>query len=75
MINQYVNEGGIYIGVSAGSVAASGEYKDGLRFIENVIDVHCEQGTENGVVNSQDAIYLTDNQAIYITDEQSIIFE
>ena len=75
VIDKYIESGGIYIGVSAGSVCASGKYKDGLVFIENVLDVHCDNGTPNGVINSSDNIYLTDNQAIYINDDEKIIFE
>lgn len=75
VIDKYIENGGIYIGVSAGSVCASGKYKDGLVFIENVLDVHCDNGTPNGVINSSDNIYLTDNQAIYINDDEKIIFE
>lgn len=75
VIDKYIENGGIYIGVSAGSLCASGKYKDGLRFIENILDVHCDKGSPNGVIKSIDDIFLTDNQAIYINDKESIIFE
>ena len=75
VIDKYIENGGIYIGVSAGSVCASGKYSDGLGFIENVLDVHCDKGTSIGVINSSDDIYLTDNQAIFIDDNEKIIFE
>ena len=75
VIDKYLENGGIYIGVSAGSVCASGKYKDGLGFIENVLDVHTDNGTNDGVINSNDDIYLTDNQAIFISDNEKIIFE
>lgn len=75
VIDKYIENGGIYIGVSAGSVCASGKYKDGLDFIENVLDVHCDKGTSVGIINSSDDIYLTDNQAIFIDDNEKIIFE
>jgi peptidase E len=75
VIDKYIENGGIYIGVSAGSVCASGKYKDGLGFIENVLDVHSDKGTSNGVINSSDDIYLTNNQAIFIDDNEKIIFE
>ena len=75
VIDKYIENGGIYIGVSAGSVCASGKYKDGLGFIENKLDVHCDKGTPNGVINSNDDIYLTDNRAIFINDAEKIIFE
>ncbi len=75
VIDKYIENGGIYIGVSAGSVCASGKYKDGLGFIGNRLDVHCDNGTSNGIINSNDDIYLTNNQAIFINDNEKIIFE
>lgn len=75
IMDKYIENGGIYIGVSAGSVCASGKYKDGLGFIENILDVHCNKGTPNGVINSTDDIYLTDNQAIFIDENEKVIFE
>lgn len=74
-IDKYIENGGIYIGVSAGSVCAGGKYENGLGFIENKLDVHCDVGTPNGVINSTSDIFLTDNQAIFINGEEKIIFE
>ena len=75
VVNKFINNGGIYIGVSAGSIATSGNYEDNLEFIKNKLDVHCEKGSKNGVIVNDDAINLTDNQAIYINDEKMVIFE
>lgn len=75
VINNYVNNGGIYIGVSAGSVATSGKYEQNIGFINNVLDVHCEEGTLNGKVTNNDKINLTNNQAIIINDDEIRIFE
>ena len=75
VIDKYIENGGIYIGVSAGSICASGNNKDGLRLIENIIDVHCDKGTPNGIINNAEDIYLTDNQAILIEDNKKTIFE
>ena len=75
VMDKYIENGGIYIGVSAGSVCASGNYDNGLKLLENKLDVHCDEGSDNGVINSTDEIFLTDNQAIYINDKESIIFE
>jgi dipeptidase E len=71
----YTNQGGIYIGVSAGSICASGAYQNGLGFIDNIIDAHCENGSPNGPITTTDDIFLTDNQAIFITDTEKVIFE
>ncbi|MBQ3408102.1 MAG: Type 1 glutamine amidotransferase-like domain-containing protein [Clostridia bacterium] len=74
-INKYLNNGGIYVGVSAGSVCASGKYENGLGFMNNILDVHCDVGTNNGKIESDDKICLTNNQAIFINDNGMEIFE
>ena len=75
VIDRYIENGGVYVGVSAGSVCASGVYPNGLDFIKNELVVHCDKGTANGVIQNNDCIYLTNNQAIYINDSENIIFE
>ena len=62
---------GIYIGVSAGSIAA----QKALKLIENEIDVHCKYGSENKIITPNKPINLTDNQAIYISETEKYIFE
>lgn len=74
-IDKYLEQGGIYIGVSAGSVAASGNYIEGLNFIKNKIHVHCDKRQENQVINNLDDIYLTDDQAILILNDKTTIIE
>ncbi|MBP3920998.1 MAG: Type 1 glutamine amidotransferase-like domain-containing protein [Bacilli bacterium] len=75
VIDKYIEQGGIYIGVSAGSICTSGKYKNGLGFIKNILDVHCDNGSNNGIINSTNNIYLTNNQAIFIDDNGITIFE
>ncbi len=75
VMDNYVENGGIYIGVSAGSVAASGNYQNGLCFIQNNLNVHCKSGTKNGIITTNDEILLTDNQALLIDGNENIIFE
>ncbi len=75
IIDKYIENGGIYIGVSAGSIVASGNYNNGLCFIENNLDVHCEVETENGIINTNKDIFLTDSQAILIDGNKIIIFD
>lgn len=52
IVDKYIDNGGIYIGVSAGSVCTSGKYENGLGFIKNVLDVHCELGSPNGDITT-----------------------
>lgn len=75
LLDGYIENGGIYIGVSAGSIAASGNYQNSLCLIKNNLDVHCENGTENGIITTDNDILLTDNQAIFINGRENIIFE
>ena len=74
-VEKYIENGGIYIGVSAGSVCASGKYENGLGFIKNVLDVHCDVGADNGKILGNEKICLTNNQAIFIDDNNMTIFE
>ena len=75
LVEKYLDNGGIYIGVSAGSVCASGKYQNGLNFIKNILDVHCDIGSSNGSITTSDKICLTNNQAIFINDSDMEIFE
>lgn len=75
VVDEYILNGGIYIGVSAGSVATCGKYKNSLNFIDNIINVHCDTGTKCGKITTDDNIYLTNSQAILITDDGASIIE
>ena len=75
VLESYLSNGGIYIGVSAGSVAASGTYPNGLAFLPNRLNVHCEVGSSSGKITSEDPTFLTNNQAILITDQEITILE
>ena len=75
LVEKYLDNGGIYIGVSAGSVCASGKYQNVLDFIKNILDVHCYIGSPNGSITTSDKICLTNNQAIFISDGGMEIFE
>lgn len=75
IIDRYIENGGIYIGVSAGSIVACGNYQNGLCLIENKLNVHYDNGSENGIITNNNDIYLTDNQAIFNDGNESIIFE
>lgn len=68
-IQEYLKKGGIYVGVSAGTIAAQA-----LNLIKNEIDVHCENESENKEVTTE-PIYLTDDQALLIKDNEKYIFE
>lgn len=69
VLNPTVENGLFYIGISAGSMVAAGNFKDGLGYIKNHITVHCECGSECGVVENDEDICLTDEQAIWISGD------
>jgi dipeptidase E len=75
VINSYIDNGGCYIGVSAGSIAASGKYENSLDFIKNVIDVHCKVGDPAGIIKKDSIVNLTNSQAILITDDELRVIE
>ncbi|MDD4495929.1 MAG: Type 1 glutamine amidotransferase-like domain-containing protein [Eubacteriales bacterium] len=64
----YVDNGGIYVGVSAGSIVASGNMPDGLGYLKASINVHMEVGSASDVFNNDviTHIDLTNNQAVLI---------
>lgn len=74
-VEEYLRNGGIYIGISAGSVATSETYPNGLNFISNKLEVHCEKGSQIGSIVDNETIYLTNSQAIMIMDEEKSIIE
>lgn len=63
---------GIYLGVSAGSIALSG---NGLGVLKSSLSVHQETGTSLGVFqdDSTNEIALTDAQAICISEDGTLV--
>jgi len=70
-----VESGLFYIGISAGSMVAAGNFQTGLRYIENNIVVHCEQGTACGEIEQDKDIYLTNEQAVWIKGDCSCVIQ
>jgi len=76
-LKKFLDNGGVYVGVSAGSVALSQNLPDNLGYINCTLNVHAEEGAECGYLNTNDCpnIKLTDNQAIIIIDNNITIIE
>ena len=68
LLAQAVDDGLFYIGVSAGSMVAAGNFENGLGFLKNPVIPHCLQGLPCGNVPENGEISLTDKQAVWITD-------
>ena len=70
-LDEFINNGGIYVGVSAGSMVATNNLPDSLKYINCTLSVHTSIGTKNGIINTTENphIDLTDNHAILILDD------
>lgn len=77
LLDEFVNRGGVYIGVSAGSWIAAKNLIDGLHYVNCYIEVHQEVGTENGEItlDNEKLINLTNSQALVIEGEITYIME
>lgn len=76
-LKKFLDNGGIYIGVSAGSIVAAKNLPKNLGYINCILDVHAAEGTECGKldINGCPYIKLTDNKAIIIKDNNISIIE
>ena len=69
-IKGFVEKGGVYVGVSAGSIIAARNLPDNLGYLNAVLEVHTKTGTQAGVFDNTNVshIDLTDNMAVLIRD-------
>jgi Peptidase E len=76
-LTQYVDNGGVYLGISAGSVVATNNLPNNLGFINCKLGVHKEIGTARGVidVSKNPHIDLTGSNAILILGDRFEIVE
>ncbi len=68
-IKRAINDGLVYVGISAGSMYAAGNLADGLHIIDNPIIPHHNEMKLTGLPNDRDEIGLADGQAVYIADD------
>jgi len=66
-MDTFLENGGIYIGISAGSDIAAKNLTDGLGYIDTVIECHCKEGDKPGPIN------LSERKTIYLSDEQALV--
>ena len=69
-LNEFVSNGGIYVGVSAGSYVAAGNLSDSLGYLNAELCVHTEIGSDVGAFNNETVAHidLTDNNAVMISN-------
>lgn len=76
-LKQFVDNGGVYVGVSAGSIVGANNLPDNLGFINCTLGVHVLEGSKIGEIDTSlcPHIDLTDNQAILIKGDKYLIVE
>ena len=76
-LNKFINNGGIYVGVSAGSMIATNNLSSSLKLINCTLDVHTAIGTKSGTIDVSENphIDLKDNNAILIFNDKYEIIE
>ena len=72
-LKQAVENGLVYLGISAGSMVAAGNLPDGLGYLNNPIIPHAEKGISCGEVPADGPIDLADGQVILIRGEKKEI--
>ncbi len=77
VLKEYIRNGGVYVGVSAGSLITTQSINNNLGLINCILSVHCEEGSKAGQVDTGNCphIYLTNKQAIYLTENSVQIME
>lgn len=73
----FLDNGGIYIGVSAGSDIAARNLSNNLGYLNLIMKCHSKQGSPCGVLdsNATQVVKITDNQAIIIDDDKITLVE
>jgi peptidase E len=77
LLRKYIDNGGVFVGVSAGSIITATNLQDNLGYINCKISVHCEKGTIPGEIDTSNFqhVLLTNNQAIVLTDDYLRVIE
>jgi len=70
-LDSFLENGGVYVGVSAGSIALANEEDGYLGYLKSRLKVHSEIGSENGDFEDlpNRVIQLTDMQAVLILED------
>ena len=73
----FVNRGGVYVGVSAGSIVATVNLPDNLGYLNSTLNVHMQTGAPAGVFDNKTVshIDLTNTQTVLIRGGVYEIFE
>lgn len=72
-LQQAIEKGLVYLGVSAGSMIAAGNFPDGLRCLPNPLQPHAEKEAPCGEVVTNDVIQLADGQMVWVRGDRKEI--
>lgn len=73
-LKQAIENGLVYLGISAGSMIAAGNFSDGLGYLANPLIPHAEKESPFGDISKNDLIELADGQTVLIKgNRQEII--
>ena len=72
-LKQAIENGLAYLGISAGSMIAAGNFSDGLGYLQNPIIPHAENGIPCGKVPLEEPIKMVDGQVIVIKGDRKKI--
>lgn len=72
-LKQAIENGLIYLGISAGSMIAAGNLGDGLGYLTNSILPHADRGCPCGKICGDDPLKLADGQVVWIQGERQEI--
>lgn len=77
ILTAYLANGGVYVGVSAGSIAATKTLPNALGYLNCTMDVHQAGGSPAGIIDTANCphINLTDRQAVLVADDNSRVIE
>ena len=72
-LKQAIENGLVYLGISAGSMVAAGNFSDGLGYLANPLIPHAEKESPCGEIPKNDWIELADGQMVWIKGERQEI--
>ena len=72
-LKQATENGLVYLGISAGSMVAAGNFSDGLGYLANPLIPHAEKESPCGELSKNDLLELADGQMVWIKGERQEI--
>ena len=74
-LKQAIEKGLVYLGISAGSMIAAGNFPDGLGYLKYPLIPHGERGISCGDIPEGDSLELADGQTVWTHGEDQKIIQ